>query len=51
MILLLNRKFGTIPEARLEQIGSARLEDLNFWTEAVLVSQSIDEVFDLASLD
>ncbi len=51
LIRLLKRKFGTVPEARLEQIESAPLADLEFWTEAVLVARTVDEVFDLANLD
>ena len=51
LIRLLRRKFGTVPAARLEQIESAPLADLEFWTEAVLVAQTVDEVFDLANLD
>ena len=51
LIRLLRRKFGTVPAARLEQIESAPLADLEFWTEAVLVAQTVDEVFNRAGLD
>ena len=51
LILLLNRKFGSIPIARLEQIGLAKLEHLDPLIRAVRTSENIDEVFHQVGLD
>ena len=51
MLRRMERRFETDPEARLEQIMSAQLEDLDFQTDSVLVAQTIEEMFDGAGID
>ena len=51
LILLLNRKFGSIPIARPEQIGLAKLEHSDPLIKTVLTSEHTDEVFHQVGLD
>ena len=42
---LLEQKFGPIPESTLEKIDSAAYEQLERWTDRVISSTSLQQIF------
>ncbi len=44
LLLLLRQRFGRVPAAAAERIGSAGIEQLDAWSSQVLVATSLDEV-------
>ena len=44
LLLLLRQRFGRIPAAAAERIGSAGIEQLDAWSSQVLVATSLDDV-------
>ncbi|MGB7512112.1 MAG: DUF4351 domain-containing protein, partial [Pelodictyon phaeoclathratiforme] len=41
----LERRFGLLPEWASERLGSAKEEELEAWSEAVLTAPTLDDVF------
>ena len=46
----LERRFGLLPEWASEQLGCAQEEDLEAWSEAVLIAPTLEAVFSKSCL-
>mgnify|MGYP006906135593 CR=1 FL=1 len=44
---LLARKFGTLDEATENRLRNASTEEINRWTDQILIARTLDEVFRL----
>ena len=42
---LLTLRFGSLPEAAVQRLGEARVEQLDAWTEKVLFASTLEDVF------
>lgn len=45
LLLLLQRRFGELPQVILDRVHAAGVPDLERWAERVLDARSLDEVF------
>jgi hypothetical protein len=46
LLRLMRRRFGTVPDAAVERVHAAGIEDLDRWADAVLDAPSLDAVFE-----
>ena len=46
LLRLTRKKFGEVPEARVDEIQSADADALERWLEALLVAETLEDVFD-----
>ncbi len=45
LLLLLGQKFGSVPEARQQQIAGAGQDEFDAWLGRLLAADNVDEVF------
>jgi hypothetical protein len=46
LLRLMRRRYGAVPDAVIDRVHAAAIEDLDRWADAVLDAPSLDAVFE-----